>query len=438
MKKDTEKKQLATSSQDESVQKHEKIPSPLKELETIAQSDSRSRTFHWSRLLGTLLLVCVIGGGGAFIHYLDTSHNGISARPTSLATQNRSGWCRLPIIGLDTSIGTPSIKDVVAVSTNDVWAVGTLGNRSLVEHWDGVRLAVTSSPHNEGDSEQLMGVAAIATNNVWAVGITITPSPGLSTVHPLIEHWDGHQWRAVPGSAAVSGNGGLLQSIAAVSSDDVWSVGYTAQNGTIVALIEHWDGHKWSIVPVPVSMQKIALTTIAAISKGDIWVAGTSTDAKSVPTVAHWDGSRWSIASNFSLKGNITYPVVLSTSAANNIWLLARKTSGQSWFAHWNGTQWQMVSGPLLKPTEWLTRIVAIAPDDAWAVGGATALGDSEISGQTIMEHWDGKSWRLVSQIQPETGGFSAIAAIDHKIWLFGTAYRGLQQIPDQLTERTC
>lgn len=438
MKKITRKEQLSAPLQDTDDQGREKLENLSRELEAIEKPTHRSRHLHWPQVLGVVLLACIIGGGFVFIRHLMASPAGIPAQPTSLAVQNHSGWCQVPIIGLNTSVGTSAIKGVAAVSANDIWAVGTLGNRSLIEHWDGSRLAVVASPQGGGNSENLMGVAAIATNDVWAVGITIAPPPGLSIVHPLIEHWDGRQWYVVPDSTATSKNGGLLQSIAAVSSNDIWATGYTVQHGTTVALIEHWDGHRWNTVSLPVSLQKIALTAVTAVAKRDIWVAGISTDAKKVPGAAHWDGSQWKIFSDLGVSSKVSDPVVLSASAANDIWFLARSTAGQSWFAHWDGAQWQMVSGPSLKPVERLTGIVTIAPDNAWAIGGDIDNSNNSASGQTVLEHWDGKNWKLVTQIRPETGGFSAIVAIDRKLWLFGTVYAGLQQVPNELAEVSC
>ncbi len=44
----------------------------------------------------------------------------------------------------------------------------------------------------------------------------------------------------------------VLMSVAAVSATDMWSVGlsYPTDNGE-QALIEHWDGAAWKVVPAP-------------------------------------------------------------------------------------------------------------------------------------------------------------------------------------------
>ena len=35
------------------------------------------------------------------------------------------------------------------------------------------------------------------------------------------------------------------------ASDDVWAVGSTGSFRSVATLGEHWDGHKWRVVPTP-------------------------------------------------------------------------------------------------------------------------------------------------------------------------------------------
>src|SRR5207249_7511912 len=53
-------------------------------------------------------------------------------------------------------------------------------------------------------------IRAISPTDIWAVGN-----------FALIEHWDGNQWSIVP-----SPNGSYIRGVAALSSTDVWAVGY--------------------------------------------------------------------------------------------------------------------------------------------------------------------------------------------------------------------
>src|SRR4051794_20789959 len=58
------------------------------------------------------------------------------------------------------------LHGVVALSENDVWAVGTLGEESaaltLIEHWDGTSWKHVESPNVPGFSNHLYSVAALS------------------------------------------------------------------------------------------------------------------------------------------------------------------------------------------------------------------------------------------------------------------------------------
>ena len=77
----------------------------------------------------------------------------------------------------------------VANNPNDVWAVGSSLNSStnlltpLAEHFNGTSWSVVpTATLPSGTAGQLKSVVAVASNNVWAVG---------DNTGPLIEHWDG-------------------------------------------------------------------------------------------------------------------------------------------------------------------------------------------------------------------------------------------------------
>ena len=94
---------------------------------------------------------------------------------------------------------------IAEVSAHDVWTVGYyIDNRdidrTLIEHWDGTMWSIIPSPNSGPTADDVLdGVAAISTNNVWAVGSSMNTgsTPGQS----LIEHWDGVQWSVVPGTS---------------------------------------------------------------------------------------------------------------------------------------------------------------------------------------------------------------------------------------------
>src|SRR5205807_1672764 len=125
------------------------------------------------------------------------------------------------------------------------------------------------------DKNFLTAVAAVSPSDVWAVGYTEGSASGVDV--PLIEHYDGKSWRIVASPYPGPSQYNALYAVTALSSSDVWAVGYAnensrGQNGT--ALIEHWNGTQWKLVDNPVAGYATDLYALAPISSTDIWAVG--------------------------------------------------------------------------------------------------------------------------------------------------------------------
>src|SRR5205085_147326 len=142
------------------------------------------------------------------------------------------------------------LQDVAVQSTCSVWAVGDFFNpgtgtlQALTEHWTGGSSwaqVPTPNPSSFGDS--LQGVASVSAGNLWAVGFTESATAGASA---LIEHGNGTSWKVVPSHAP--GTDSSLRAVAAASATNIWAVGSTfvPDAGTLVPLILHWNGSRWS------------------------------------------------------------------------------------------------------------------------------------------------------------------------------------------------
>ena len=112
----------------------------------------------------------------------------------------------------------------------------------------------------------------------------------------VIEHWDGSAWTIVP---APYPNGALLHCVYAVASSDVWATGqYTASNGSIQPLFEHWDGAAWSVASEGAGTRKSGgiMYRLSALSPTDIWAVGyrgTPRFGSFLPLAEHWNGTAW-------------------------------------------------------------------------------------------------------------------------------------------------
>lgn len=134
-------------------------------------------------------------------------------------------WSIIPSPYPDT--GRTYLRGVTAVASNNVWAVGSYfvpsqnTDQTLIEHWDGMKWTIVASPDvNQSSSSlyanDLSGVVALSADNIWAVG-----SANFLT---LTVHWDGLSWRVAPSPNVGQDNVGL-RGIAGLSGKQVWAVG---------------------------------------------------------------------------------------------------------------------------------------------------------------------------------------------------------------------
>jgi hypothetical protein len=233
-----------------------------------------------------------------------SASDGVGERPIALQWDG-AGWS---VLSLPSDLAEGALTGVAALSTNDVWAVGYTGDptagleRALALHWDGssweqapLRTAIG------GGRSRLLAVSASGPQDLWAVGIHHNRPimvrfdgsawsgqgvdvPGdLATVTTLgpddawvagvsIARWDGTAWSEA-GQVRAEGD---LRGVAAVSPSDVWAVGErpAGKAGELKALVQRWDGKRWSLVKGTGIPGSEVLTSVSALSDGTILAVG--------------------------------------------------------------------------------------------------------------------------------------------------------------------
>ena len=307
---------------------------------------------------------------------------------------------------------------VSADLSTDIWAVGSgagaaptgdSGN-GIVYHYDGTQWCPVDDPfaRNPGQIVYLEGVAALRMKNVWAVGTVIANSQVLS----LIQNWDGTRWTNVP-----SPNpgypyyaGGVLQSVSAVSPTDIWAVGYYMDSSAnYLALLAHYDGARWTAVTPPTvagRWQQSSLNAVFARSTNDVWAVGShgSIGAFGQALVEHFDGRAWSVVPAANLPSGSTDLAGISASAANEAWAVGtgafagKSQNATSVIEHWDGTRWGLVqAAPTGSATSRLASVVARSASDVWAAGWTSTgafIGNGNVA--SLLQHWDGMAWSVV------------------------------------------
>jgi len=198
--------------------------------------------------------------------------------------------------------GGGQFTGVAALSPSSAWAVGQTGEssegtgqRTLIEHWNGKAWTRVPTP-NEGIMSTLRAITVVSADNAWAVGSYIATD---GTNRTLALYWNGKAWTVVP--SATPGGDAQFLGVTASWTHNIWAVGYTnptrcGHGPQCQTLIEHWNSiHDiWRVLPSPnpPSGYLNVLWGISAVTRGDIWAVGT-TDYNST-LIIHWNGTAWS------------------------------------------------------------------------------------------------------------------------------------------------
>ena len=110
--------------------------------------------------------------------------------------------------------------------------------------------------------------------------------------------------------------------------------------------------------------------------------------------------------------------------SASNVWAVGgyQNSNGndQTLIEHWNGKQWQIVSSPNVGINyNILYGVAAVSASNVWAVGYSVGSNGND---QVLIEHWNGKQWQIVSSPNVGIGSsLNMVAAVSAtSIWAVG------------------
>jgi len=293
-------------------------------------------------------------------------------------------------------LNNSGLNATAEIAPSDVWAVGSFLNSSnnriqpFAEHFNGTNWSQVTTPTPSNGTGQLLAVSAVASNDVWAVG------SGSST-QPLIEQWNGTSWNIVP-SPAIPAQG-WLNSVTALAANNVWAVGFTAGHN----LIEHFDGTSWSIFTAP-TPRNSDLFGVSGDSASDVWAVGTVGRSDSSPELLHFNGTAWSTVSGPATGfGSFLRSVVAL--APNNAWAV-----GGGLIEHFDGTSWSVVSSPQAGNGNNLLGVAAVSANNVWAVGNF--VDPNANVERTLTLHFDGTSWSVISSPNVTAGDNDGLSGV--------------------------
>lgn len=244
---------------------------------------------------------------------------------------------------------------------------------------------------------QLTGVAVHSAADVWAVGVSEAPSQAA-----LIEHWNGSAWTVVPSPAL--GDRASLTAVRAISADNSWAVGsFTPSGSTAVrTLTEHWNGSSWTVVPSPNPGAVQVLASVRFASANDGWAVGSFTPTGGTNLqgmIMHWNGTRWALVRSPEPGRDVLLTGIAAT-ARDNAWAVGKVSGGagsSTLIEHWNGSGWKRIASPDPDFADELESVGASSATNAWAVG----VGADGTAARTLILHWNGRSWTRVASPNP-------------------------------------
>jgi hypothetical protein len=284
-----------------------------------------------------------------------------------------------------------------ARTSTDAWAVGEqFGGAGQAPpppvsyRWDGTGWSLIPTP-TLGVSSALRGVSASTATDAWAVGFSLLGRRDYGT---LIEHWNGAAW-SVNSSLVETGGFAELTGVADISPTDAWAAGVDGSGG----LIENWDGKTWSSVTLPdPNFTPGTGQSIAASSPSDVWVVGSTvnpTTGASTGEALHFTGAGWSVVPMPAQAYAVT------EIAPNDVWAVGGATIEQ-----WTGGSWSVVPSPTPGADLALLGVAGRGTDDVYAVGEDTpSVNGGAVQG--IILRWNGASWSQDSD--PTDGSYSPL-----------------------------
>ncbi|MEO6456930.1 MAG: S-layer homology domain-containing protein, partial [Chloroflexia bacterium] len=367
----------------------------------------------------------------------------LSNTPTATVIPPQSCMPRW-VLGPSITLGSVRnmLEGVDALSADDIWAVGSYssevpdydGRRTLIQHWDGTQWTTVASPNPSTETNILYAVHARSATDVWAVGEYDSAPGSLQSPRTLTIHWDGSNWSVVPSPSRGTVLGSILRDVVAIGPNDVWAVGHSFGE-PLAPLIMHWDGNQWSISEAVQSTGYACyLAGIDAVSSTDVWAVGYCDSVQGPPFISltmHWNGSMWNHVPSPS-PGDVNRISSLSDVEAvssNDVWAVgyyevndgAGSTISKSLIVRWNGTAWTQVVSPNLPSVgNGLYGVSVISANDIWAVG---SWWRSSAEGQPLTIHWDGNQWSYVGSPEVGTGrnSLSDVSALtSQNVWAVG------------------
>lgn len=261
-------------------------------------------------------------------------------------------------------ISNVSFTDVMTVSAEDAWAIGTSAVQPTIASGSGV-FEYTQGQWRRAFQLPMMWLThlrMLSSTEGWASGWSYVDASKLGVIAHIL---DGHVWLTYFTEP--------VQALDALSRRDVWAACST--------IFMHYDGQQWTSAPAPHPTWGKPLA-MSMLSDAEGWAAGEN------GALFHFVGGAWR---HWGTRvGADLYGIQMLSPADGWAvgWNVA--TDGQAVVLHYNGSRWTRVDSG--KRVEWLHALSMTGTRDGWIAGGFTGA-----RGSNLLLRYDGAKLTPVS-----------------------------------------
>jgi hypothetical protein len=327
---------------------------------------------------------------------------------------NGSLWKVQPTVNPRGSAASDLAADA-CVTANACEAVGGFvsgaGGGTLAMVWNGSSWRTQRTPNPAGAIDSVLdGVTCSAPNACTAVGSYF----GAANSGTLTETWNGTTWKLHLTPNPANSFDSSFYAVSCYDANACAAVGtYFTENGP-ETLAEDWNGKAWRVENTPnldatftAALESVSCPGARACTAVGTFVDTTGTQ---VPVAESWNGVSWKVERTPVPQGALATALFgVSCTAADTCTAggghINQSQIGVTLVETWDGTSWRIQRSPSPAGSP-LATIYALSCGS----GACTAVGTTGIG--TMALAWDGTAWKLQSTPDPVGSINSALFAV--------------------------
>lgn len=218
-------------------------------------------------------------------------------------------------------------------------------------------------------------------------------------------------WHVVAVPPSLAPDYSELAALACSSSTECHAVGTycpTTCSHRQEVLILDWRNNQWTLQAAhSIPKTYSSLFGVTCVDSANCWAVGAQGEAQgdaSSTLVLRYAKKTWSAVASPNLPGaSSSILQSIACASASNCWAVGSgclQSCGStaeidaSLIEHWNGASWSVMSVPPLTTSNQLWNVACPSVDDCWIVG---SYRDSQNADQSMTLNWTGTRWNLVS-----------------------------------------